>query len=312
MVDIARDARWGRIAEGAGEDPLLGAAMAEGYVRGSQQKNLAAPDAILACAKHYAAYGAAEGGRDYDASEMSERTLREIYLPPFRAAVDAGAGTLMSAFESLNGVPATANHHLLDEILRKEWKSRAFVVSDWTAVEELIKHGLAGSKQEAAVKAINAGVDMAMVEHNTYMTLAPAVRDGRVRQATVDNAVRRVLRAKFLVGLFDDPFTPENAAGTVTLTAENRAAARRVAQQSIVLLRNEGDLLPLPKSGRTIAVIGALAESEGRHARPVVGRRPRLGRGLALQRDQGAGSEHDLHAGMHDRGQGSAGQHPGG
>ena len=261
MVDIARDARWGRIAEGAGEDPVLGSAMAEGYVRGSQQKSLAAPDSLLACAKHYAAYGAAQGGRDYDAAEMSESTLREIYLPPFRAAVDAGAGTLMSAFESLNGVPATANRHLLDEILRKEWKSRAFVVSDWTAVEELIRHGVAGSKQEAAIKAINAGVDMAMVD-NTYMTLAPAVRDGRVSQRTVDNAVRRVLRAKFLVGLFDDPFTPENAADAVTLTPENRAAARRVAQQSIVLLRNEGDLLPLPKSGRTIAVIGALADSK--------------------------------------------------
>ena len=259
-VDIARDPRWGRIAEGAGEDPMLGSAMAAAYVRGFQGTNLAANDALLACAKHYAAYGAAEGGRDYNSAELSEQTLREIYLPPFRAAVDAGVGSLMAAFVSLNGVPATANAHLLDEILRSEWKFPGFVVSDWTAVAELQKHGIAGSKQEAAVKAINAGVDMDMVD-NAYATLAAAVHENRLPESVIDRAVRRVLRAKFLVGLFDDPYTDVDLAQQVTLTPANRAAARRVAQRSIVLLKNDGDLLPLPKSGRTIAVVGPLADS---------------------------------------------------
>jgi beta-glucosidase len=261
MVDIARDPRWGRIAEGAGEDPVLGSAMAAAYVRGFQGKNLAASDSLLACAKHYAAYGAAEGGRDYGSAELSERTLREVYLPPFHAAVDAGVGTLMSAFESLNGVPASANGHLLSDILRREWKFKGFVVSDWTAVNELINHGIAATKQQAAIKAITAGVDMDMVD-NTYSTLAAAVRDGRLSVSVVDEAARRVLRAKLLVGLFDDPYTNETAAAAVTLTLENRTDARRVAQRSIVLLKNDGDLLPLSKSGRTIALVGPLADSK--------------------------------------------------
>ena len=261
MVDIARDARWGRIAEGAGEDPVLGSAMASGYVRGFQGSNVAAADSLMACAKHYAAYGAAEAGRDYAAAEIPERTLREVYLPPFHAAVDAGVGSIMSAFESLNGVPASANKHLLDDILRREWKFKGFVVSDWNAVEELVHHGVAANKQDAAILAIKAGVDLDMWG-NSYVMLADAVRDGRLPQADVDRAVRRVLRAKFLTGLFDDPYTDPNAAAKVTLTAENRAAARRVAQRSIILLKNEGVLLPLPKTGRSIAVIGPLADSK--------------------------------------------------
>jgi beta-glucosidase len=244
MVDIARDARWGRMAEGAGEDPVLGAAMAAGYVRGFQGQH------VLACAKHFAAYGAAEAGRDYNSAEMSERTLREVYLPPFRAAVDAGVATLMSAFESVNGVPATANAHLLDEILRREWKFKGFVVSDWDAVAELMNHGIAGSKQEAARKAIAAGVDMDMWD-NSYMTLPAAATP------FIDRAVRRVLRAKVAAGLFDHPFTPEAPAPPL-----DRDAARRVAQRSIILLRNERDLLPLPKSGPKIAVVGPLADSK--------------------------------------------------
>jgi len=250
MVDIARDARWGRIAEGAGEDPVLGAVMAAAYVRGFQGSGL------LACAKHYAAYGAAEGGRDYDAASVSERQLREVYLPPFRAAVDAGVATIMSAFESVDGIPATANHHLLDDILRREWKFKGFVVSDWDAVAELIHHGVAASKEEAARKAIAAGVDVDMWD-NAYTTLAAAVREGRLPPAVVDRAVRRVLRLKLLAGLFDDPFTNESVA-----PAMNRDAARRVGQRSIVLLKNEGAILPLPKSGRTFAVIGPLADSQ--------------------------------------------------
>src|SRR5262245_6636615 len=221
MVDIARDARWGRIAEGAGEDPVLGAAMAAAYVRGFQGAR------VLACAKHYAAYGAAEAGRDYNAAEMSERTLREIYLPPFKAAVDAGVASLMSAFESVNGVPATANKHLLTEILRDEWKFNGFVVSDWEGVLELVNHGIAANTREAAMKAIIAGVDMDMVG-NSYATLPKSMAPA------VDRAVARVLRAKERAGLFADPFTPVAPPPPL-----DRAAARRVAQRSIVLLKNE-------------------------------------------------------------------------
>src|SRR5712692_940409 len=247
MVDIARDARWGRIAEGAGEDPVLGSAMAAAYVRGFQNNGL------LACAKHYAAYGAAEAGRDYNAAEMSERTLREVYLPPFHAAVDAGVATLMSAFESVNGVPASANRHLLDDILRKEWKFKGFVVSDWDAVAELINHGVAANKREAAARALSAGVDVDMWD-NSYAML----REGDVPMSVIDRAVRRVLRMKFRAVLFDDPYTSESAAPLIL----DRDAARRVAQKSIVLLKNENALLPLPKTGRAIAVVGPLADSK--------------------------------------------------
>ena len=239
MVDIARDARWGRIMEGAGEDPLLGSRFAAAYVRGYQSGGL------LACAKHFAAYGAAEGGRDYGTADMSEATLREVYLPPFKAAVDAGVATFMSAFDSLNGVPATANPHLLDEILRREWKFRGFVVSDWTAVAELKNHGVAATDREAAAKAIRAGVDLDMV-------------DGAYRQLpaseAVDRAVRRMLEAKEKAGLFKDPFTKESP------LVLDRAAARRAAQKSIVLLKNDG-VLPLSKA-KKVAIVGALASSK--------------------------------------------------
>jgi beta-glucosidase len=244
MVDIARDARWGRIAEGAGEDPVLGAAMAAAYVRGFQGAH------VLACAKHYAAYGAAEAGRDYNGAEISERTLREVYLPPFKAAIDAGVASIMAAFETVNGVPATANKQLLDDILRREWKFKGFVVSDWEGVLELMNHGVAASREDAALKAINAGVDMDMVD-NTYATLPAAA------MPAIDRAVGRVLRAKAAAGLFDDPFTRDEPAPPL-----DRAAARRVAQRSIILLKNERDLLPLPKSGRRIAVVGPLADSK--------------------------------------------------
>ena len=250
MVDIARDPRWGRIAEGAGEDPFLGSAMAAAYVRGFQNNG------VLACAKHYAAYGAAEGGRDYNSAEVSERTLREIYLPPFKAAVDAGVATLMSAFESVNGIPASANRHLLTDILRGEWKFKGFVVSDWEAVAELMHHGIAASKQEAAKKALTAGVDMDMRD-NSYSTLAAAVRSGELSPAILDRAVRRVLRIKDQAGLLDQPTPVESS-----LLPLDRDAARRVAQRSIVLLKNDNDLLPLPKSGRKIAVVGPLADSK--------------------------------------------------
>ncbi len=249
MVDIARDARWGRIAEGAGEDPFLGSVMAAAYVRGSQSED------FLACAKHFAAYGAAEAGRDYNTTDMSERTLREVYLPPFRAAVDAGVATLMSAFNSLNGDPATGNRHLLEDILRREWSFKGFVVSDWTAVVETINHGVAATPDEAALRALSAGVDMTMVD-NSYIPLAAAVRDGRLPRSVVDEAVRRVLRAKEKAGVLDRPFTDEKPEAPLA-----RAEARRVAQRSIVLLKNDGSLLPLAKT-RAIAVVGPLAESK--------------------------------------------------
>ena len=261
MVDIARDPRWGRIAEGAGEDPFLGSAIAAAYVRGYQGRDLAAADSILSCAKHFAAYGAAEAGRDYNTVDMSERTLREIYLPPFQAAVDAGVWTLMTSFNSLNGVPATANAELLTKILRDEWRFRGFVVSDYTAIEELMKHGVAGSLQEAGLKAITAGVDMAMVD-GSFMTLAAAVNDGRLPMSVVDRSVRRILRAKFALGLFEQPYVNEAREKTQLLTKEHLDAARRIAGKSIVLLKNERDVLPLAKTIGTLAVIGPLSDAK--------------------------------------------------
>jgi len=255
MVDIARDPRWGRIAEGAGEDPFLGSAMAAAQVRGFQGSD------VLACAKHYVAYGAAEGGRDYNSTDMSERMLRQVYLPPFKAAVDAGVGTLMSAFNALNGVPTTANRHTLSDILRGEWKFEGFVVSDYDAVVQLIPHGVAATAQEAAIKAISAGVDMNMVD-DSYITLAEAVRSGKISQSVIDTAVRRVLRAKIRVGLFTDPYTDSSREAAAMLTKENLDAARQVAQKSIVLLKNDGPLLPLSKTARTIAVVGPLGDSQ--------------------------------------------------
>ena len=261
MVDIARDPRWGRVAEGAGEDPYLGSAMGAAYVRGFQGKDISAPDSILACAKHFAAYGAAEAGRDYSTTDMSERTLREIYLPPFKAAVDAGVWTIMTAFNALNGTPATASRWLLTDILRKEWGFRGFVDSDYEAIEQLIPHGVAGSPLDAALQAIRAGVDMDMVDRS-YETLAEAVTDGRLQVSVVDDAVRRVLRAKFALGLFERPYADPAREKATLLREEHLAAARQVAQKSIVLLKNEGAVLPLSKTIGTLAVIGPLADSK--------------------------------------------------
>ncbi|HVR43207.1 MAG TPA: glycoside hydrolase family 3 N-terminal domain-containing protein, partial [Thermoanaerobaculia bacterium] len=255
MVDVARDPRWGRIAEGAGEDPFLGSAMARAYVRGFQGDDLSSPDALMACAKHYVGYGAAEAGRDYNTTDIPENRLREIYLPPFHAAVEAGVGSLMTGFNAINGVPATANDFVLDQILRREWGFDGFVVSDYEAVEQLIPHGVAANAQEAAIKSIKAGVDMNMVDA-AYMTLADAVRENRLPVAVVDEAVRRVLRAKLAVGLFDEPYAEEGGEERVFLLPAHRQAARRVAQKSIVLLKNEVDLLPLSKTIGTVAVIG--------------------------------------------------------
>jgi beta-glucosidase len=263
MVDIARDARWGRIVEGAGEDPYLGAAMARAYVRGYQGQQLDAPDSIAACAKHYVAYGAAEGGREYNTVDMSERTLRQIYLPPFKAALAAGAPTVMSAFNSLNEVPASANEFTLKDILRGEWKFAGFVVSDYTSIQELIAHGIANDGPTAARKAILAGVDMD-TESRLYLDLPALVRAGTIPESALDDAVRRVLRVKFALGLFDRPYVQEGPR-PAAIEPEFVETARTVAEESLVLLKNQpvtGGLPPLPiASGvRTIALIGPLAD----------------------------------------------------
>ncbi|PYS74693.1 MAG: beta-glucosidase BglX [Acidobacteria bacterium] len=260
MVDIARDARWGRIVEGSGEDPYLGSAMARARVRGFQGTDYSKPDKIVSCAKHWVAYGAAEGGRDYNTTDMSERVLREIYFPPFKAAVDAGVGTLMSAFNDLNGSPTSANPFTLSQVLREEWKFDGFVVTDYTAVLELMNHRLAATEAEAAQRALNAGADMEMVSRLYSKHIGSLLREGKVTQRTIDNAVRRILRIKFRLGLFEKPYADEALERTVILNAANVTAAREVAARSLVLLKNERNTLPLNKNVKSIAVIGPLAD----------------------------------------------------
>ena len=261
MVDIARDPRWGRIVEGAGEDPYLGALFAAARVRGFQGNDLTAHDAIAATAKHFAAYGAAEGGRDYNIADVSERTLRDVYLPPFFGAACAGAATFMASFNEIAGVPSHANRHLLTDILRNEWKYDGMVVSDYTGIWELINHGVAADSAQAAVLGVHAGVDMDMVSELYVRTLAASVAAGRARQADIDEAVRRVLRFKYRLGLFKDPYGRRDAARerTAMLTAASRTAAREAARRSIVLLKNEQSTLPLRKDLGSLAIIGALA-----------------------------------------------------
>jgi beta-glucosidase len=266
MVDIARDARWGRIVESAGEDPYLGSVLAAAYVRGYQGARLDKPDSLAACAKHYVGYGAAQAGRDYSAVDMSERTLRQVYLSPFQAAVSAGAATLMSAFNPLNGVPASANNTTLTNILRQEWHFPGFVVSDWNAVGELIPMGAANDAGTATRKAIAAGVDMDMQSGLYGSSLGELVRSGAVPQPVLDEAVRRVLRVKFALGLFDHPYTSEpQAAVPQKLDSKHLELARTIAERSLVLLKNESlqgvPVLPVRPDTRTVALIGPLADS---------------------------------------------------
>ncbi len=260
MVNIARDARWGRITEGAGEDPYLGAAFARARVRGFQGTDYSAPDKVLACAKHWVAYGAAEGGRDYNTTDLSENTLREIYFPPFKAAVDAGVATFMSSFNAINGVPATANTFTLTKVLRDEWKFDGFVVSDYTSVKEMINHGVVANEEEAAAAALNAGVDMEMVSRS-YNAFGPQLlKQNKLSTATIDEAVRRILRIKFRLGLFERPYTDEAAEPNSLLRPDSIRLAREIAGRSMVLLKNERDVLPLNKNVGSIAVIGPLAD----------------------------------------------------
>ncbi|MEM1989026.1 MAG: glycoside hydrolase family 3 N-terminal domain-containing protein, partial [Candidatus Bathyarchaeia archaeon] len=262
MVDIARDPRWGRIAEGAGEDPYLGSVMARALVEGFQGPDLSNLSSLLACPKHYVAYGGAEGGRDYNTVDISERTLREIYLPPFKAAVKAGAGTIMSAFNDLNGIPASANPYTLKIILREEWGFKGFVVSDWNAIGELINHGIAGDIYEAAEKALKAGVDMDMQGDVYQRALLHLVKEGRVSEDLIDESVRRILEIKFKLGLFERPYADPERASQVIKREEHIRAALEVARKSIVLLKNEGNLLPLSKDLKTVAVVGPLSDDK--------------------------------------------------
>ena len=263
MVDIARDARWGRIVESNGEDPYLSSVMARAWVKGYQQGDIAKPDSVAACVKHFAAYGAAIAGRDYNATDMSEITLRQVYLEPYRAAVEAGVATVMSSFNSINGVPATANPFTLTQILRKEWGFDGFVVSDWGAVAELINHSI-GDGPTVARKALIAGVDMDM-EGNLYgTTIASQVRSGKIPEGVIDEAVRRILRVKFALGLFDHPYTDPGPA--YEATPERRAAARKVAGETMVLLKNDrveglGALLPIAAKAKKVALIGPMADN---------------------------------------------------
>lgn len=261
MVDIARDPRWGRIVEGSGEDPFLGMAMAAARVRGFQGTNYGEPGKIVACAKHWVAYGAAEGGRDYNTAEVSERTLREIYFPPFKAALDAGVGTFMSAFNDLDGIPCTANSFTLSKVLRGEWHFNGVVVSDYNAVKELETHGVAADGKVAAALALSAGVDVDMFSRLYDEHAAALIKEGRVPESRIDEAVRRVLRLKYQLGLFDHPYADEAAAKATLLTASHLAAARELAARSFVLLKNERETLPIRRSLKSIAVIGPLADA---------------------------------------------------
>jgi beta-glucosidase len=262
MVDVARDPRWGRIAEGNGEDPYLGSVMARAYVEGFQGDDLSDPSSLVACVKHYVAYGGAEGGRDYNTVEVSEKTLRDIYLPPFKAAVEAGCETLMSAFNDLGGVPASCNRFTLTDVLRGEWGFGGFVVSDWNSVAELINHGVAAGPAEAAEEAFRAGVDMDMFSNLYQSHLAQLVKEGKIPQECLDAAVRRILGFKFRLGLFEHPYVDPGRSAKVVKCKEHLALALQAARESMVLLTNGCSLLPLKKNLKSIAVIGPLADNQ--------------------------------------------------
>lgn len=274
MVDIARDPRWGRVMEGAGEDPYLGSLIATARVKGFQGNGLGSTDAVMACVKHFAAYGAAVGGRDYNSVDMSLRQLHEIYLPPFKAAAEAGVATFMNAFNDLNGIPATGSDYLQRKILKGDWNFKGFVVSDWNSIGEMINHGYAKNNYEAALLAANAGSDMDMESRSYTQHLAKLVREGKVKQPVVDDAVRRILRKKFELDLFDNPykFSSEQREKQHWNNPQHLDAARDIARKSIVLLKNEKQILPLGKTAdfqasrtRKIALIGPFVKAVSDH-----------------------------------------------
>jgi beta-glucosidase len=260
MVDIARDARWGRIVEGAGEDPYLGSAMAAAQVRGFQGSKLG-PESVIACVKHFAGYGAAEGGRDYDSSYIPEELLRNVYLEPFHAAQKQGAGSFMGAYMDLNDVPATGNRWLLTDILRKEWGFKGFVVSDAFAVGSLEVHGYAADSSDAAFKGITAGTNMDMASQTYTKNLAKLVKEGKVPESDIDKAVLPILALKYELCLFENPYVDESKVESVLNRPEGLELERKIAARSMVLLKNENQTLPLQKSLKNVAVIGPLGDS---------------------------------------------------
>ena len=261
MVDISRDPRWGRISEGSGEDAYLGSQIAKAMVKGYQGTDLSKNNTIMSCVKHYALYGAAEAGRDYNTTDMSRPRMFNEYLPPYKAAVDAGVGSVMASFNEIDGVPATANKWLLTDVLRKQWGFKGFVVTDYTGINEMVDHGI-GDLQTVSARALMAGIDMDMVGEGILTTIQKSLKEGKATVAQIDAACRRILEAKYKLGLFDDPFRycDENRAKTEIFTDGNRKEARAIAAESFVLLKNDGNVLPLKKSG-TIAVIGPLADA---------------------------------------------------
>jgi beta-glucosidase len=261
MIDVSRDARWGRISEGSGEDPFLGSEIAKAMVRGYQGDDLKADNTLLACVKHYALYGAPESGRDYNTTDMSRHRMYNVYFPPFKAAVEAGVGSIMTSFNDVEGIPATANKWLLADVLRKEWGFKGFVVSDYTGVGEMVDHGY-GDLKSVSARALAAGLDMDMVSEGLLTTIEQSLKEGKVTQNQLDDACRRILEAKFKLGLFDDPYRylNDNRAKTEIFTDANRAISRSTATQSFVLLKNDENILPLKKSG-TIALVGPLANA---------------------------------------------------
>ena len=262
MVDLCRDPRWGRIAEGSGEDPYLGAQIGAAMVRGYQGKNLAANNTILSCVKHFALYGASEAGRDYNTTDMSRYRMYNEYFLPYKGAIDAGAGSVMASFNEVDGIPATANGWLMTEVLRNQWGFKGFVVTDYTGINEMVDHGL-GTVQTVSALALNAGIDMDMVSDAFLLTLTKSIKEGKVKVAQIDAACRRILEAKYKLGLFEDPYRycDENRAKTEIFTTAHRKIARETAAQSFVLLKNQNNFLPLKKSG-TIAVIGPMSDNK--------------------------------------------------
>ena len=262
MVDISRDPRWGRVSEGNGEDPYLGSQIAKAMVTGYQGNDLTKNNTIMSCVKHYALYGAAEAGRDYNTTDMSHQRMFNEYFPPYKAAIDAGVGSVMASFNEVDGVPATANKWLMTDVLRKQWGFKGFVVTDYTGINEMIAHGI-GDLQTVSARALMAGIDMDMVGEGLLLTTKKSLQEGKVTQAQIDAACRRILEAKYKLGLFTDPYKycDENRAKTEIFTDANRKEARSIAAQSFVLLKNQGNILPLKKSG-TIALIGPLADNK--------------------------------------------------
>lgn len=260
MIDVSRDPRWGRIAESCGEDTYLSSVMGAAMVKGFQGDSLNSPTSIAACAKHFVGYGASEGGRDYNSTSIPERSLRNIYFPPFEAAAKAGAATFMTSFNDNDGVPSTGNKFILRDVLRKEWGFDGLVVTDWNSAREMISHGIVADDKDAAAQAVNSGVDMEMVSYTFVKYLPEQVKAGKVKEATIDEAVRNILRVKFRLGLFDNPYVDEKRP-SVMYDESHLAAAKRAAAESAILLKNDNEVLPLKDDIRTVAIVGPMADA---------------------------------------------------